>query len=265
MQSPPLPTVIIAIPAYDNRLDIGTVYGLLSLKTAGLDFKLLTLSGDSLVTRARNRLASKFLEMKHPVTGEPYDKLMFIDSDICFKPKDLLRLLGRKDMDIVAGCYPKKRIFWNKLKDGLKSCEKEEDIEPFLLDYMFYPILQGEKKTIKVDKSCCEVKQVCTGFTLIDRKVFTKMRDEGFADTYKSYGYSGAENGGEEYDWFKVGVKDGVYLSEDYWFCQIARKLGFKIYVDVDIDLTHSGIKKYNGSMSKLIRSQIKSKKNTDE
>jgi len=50
------------------------------------------------------------------------------------------------------------------------------------------------------------------------------------------------------YDVFKVGVVDkdflitGDYLSEDYYVCNRLRKLGFEIYVDINVKTQHNGM-----------------------
>jgi hypothetical protein len=41
------------------------------------------------------------------------------------------------------------------------------------------------------------------------------------------------------YDVFQVGVRDGIYLSEDYFFCHRLRALGFDIHIDPTIVTAH--------------------------
>ena len=43
------------------------------------------------------------------------------------------------------------------------------------------------------------------------------------------------------YDVFKVGVYDGEYLSEDFFFCRYLREMGYKILVDPSIPTRHNG------------------------
>ncbi|MHC5035108.1 MAG: hypothetical protein ACYTFZ_08735, partial [Planctomycetota bacterium] len=38
---------------------------------------------------------------------------------------------------------------------------------------------------------------------------------------------------------------DPVYLPEDYWFCRLAAKLGFKTVMDPSVKLTHWGFYGY--------------------
>ena len=49
------------------------------------------------------------------------------------------------------------------------------------------------------------------------------------------------------YALFDCGVEEGHYLSEDWMFCHRWTKLGGKIYIDISINLSHTGIEDYNG------------------
>jgi hypothetical protein len=46
---------------------------------------------------------------------------------------------------------------------------------------------------------------------------------------------------------FDCGVEDDHYLSEDWMFCHRWAKMGGKIYIDVSINLVHTGMEDYKG------------------
>ena len=50
------------------------------------------------------------------------------------------------------------------------------------------------------------------------------------------------------YALFDCGVEEGHYFSEDWLFCDRWTKMGGEIYLDVTINLTHTGIEDYKGS-----------------
>ena len=50
------------------------------------------------------------------------------------------------------------------------------------------------------------------------------------------------------YALFDCGVEEGHYFSEDWLFCSRWTKLGGKVYVDVTINLTHTGVQDFKGS-----------------
>ena len=90
---------------------------------------------------------------------------------------------------------------------------------------------------------------------MIKRAVIEKM-SEAFPYTKYTDDVNYLEEHENQYAYalFDCGVEDGHYLSEDWMFCNRWRKLGGKIYVDVSINLSHTGIEQYNGSfLSTLI------------
>jgi hypothetical protein len=50
------------------------------------------------------------------------------------------------------------------------------------------------------------------------------------------------------YALFDCGVEDGHYYSEDWLFCHRWTKMGGEIFIDVSINLTHTGVEDYQGS-----------------
>jgi hypothetical protein len=108
----PRETVLVVMPAYDRRIDIGCFGGLI----ACLPFyeRPFFLVGMSNISLARNELAHIFME-KSPIK---YDWMMMIDSDIVFTTADWL-LLWEGDEDIVTADYSKKIIGERPVSFGL--------------------------------------------------------------------------------------------------------------------------------------------------
>lgn len=168
--------------------------------------------GDSAVGRARNTLTRKFLE-------SDATELLFIDSDLVFSVDHVKRILSH-DVELVGGMYPKKQqepVAW-----VINTLDDQPSGRPDRL---------------------CEVKYVGTGFMKISRCVFEKM--------IKAFGseiayISDHDHKTLEYDFWHMGVyeyPDGHrrYLSEDWWFCQMWRDLGGKVWADQAVILRHSG------------------------
>jgi hypothetical protein len=63
----------------------------------------------------------------------------------------------------------------------------------------------------------------------------------------------------EARDFFQIGrnPETGVYTSEDYFFCDLWRKQGGKIYLNPFIRLTHSGTYVFSGNLQKLGTEQL--------
>ena len=79
-----------------------------------VDLKVHLRDGDALITRARANLVTLFLD--DPAATH----LLFIDADIGFTPEQVFRLI-ECGADVVAGCYPIKRVNWDKAKRAMAS------------------------------------------------------------------------------------------------------------------------------------------------
>lgn len=177
-----------------------------------VDARLALKVGDSLVSRARNCLVADFLETD-------CTHLLFIDSDLVFSPDHVARLVAH-DVDIVGGCYPAKAE--GPIKWILNTYHEQRDVR---------------------ENGLQEVRYVGTGFMLVKREVFLHM--------IESYGDDIAYKPDEsdraiEWDFFAVGpyqYPDGSrrYLSEDWFFCQRALDLGYKVWADTKVVLKHIG------------------------
>ena len=74
---------------------------------SNLDLKVHLRDGDALITRARANLVTLFLD--DPAATH----LLFVDADIGFTPDQVFRLI-ESGADVVAGCYPIKRVNWDQ-------------------------------------------------------------------------------------------------------------------------------------------------------
>ena len=175
---------------------------------------------DSLVPRARNRACAKFLRGKR-------DYILFIDTDIVFC-RDHLDMLMQSDDPIVAGIY----------------CKKELEVAPCLN-------LLDPNQALPVG-GLVEIARAGTGFLRIHRVVLERMKENparmpllGASNDPNIAHWSEAalylNHGEHEWDFFPTGVKNREYLSEDWYFCDRARALGFKVMLDTRIQTKHEG------------------------
>jgi hypothetical protein len=186
---------------------------------------------------------------------------MFVDSDIGFRAKDVLSLLGIQISDpekyeIITGPYPKKTIAWEKVKTAVKQGKADEN--PFVLDYyagdyVFNPV--SGVTSFRIDEPV-EVAEAGTGFMLIPRTTFEKYEKaypqfKYLPDHVRTASFDGSR---EIMAFFDCGI-DPVskrYLSEDYFFCQNARKIGIKIWMCPWMDLQHVGSYIFKGSLAAI-------------
>lgn len=212
------------------------------------------LFNESLITRARNYIASAFM-------NSDCTHLMFIDSDIGFSPQDVLALLHlshQKDSpyDIIGGPYPKKTISWEKVKAAVDKGAADTDpneLSNYVGDYVFNPKAGTERIPLGEP---CEVLEIGTGFMMIRRNTFVK-----FQEAYPQYWYRPDHIRTAEFDGSKkimqffqaeIDPKSERYLSEDYWFTQKAQEIGLRTWLCPWMSMTHMGSYLFGGSLTHL-------------
>tara|TARA_B100002019_G_C21201838_1_gene564449 strand:+ start:71 stop:994 length:924 start_codon:yes stop_codon:yes gene_type:complete len=229
----------------------------------GIDLKFFYLFNESLITRARNYLVDEFLR------AEQYTHLMFVDSDISWDPNDLISLAALCDEDkhpVIGGPYPKKTIAWEKVRNAVDAGLGDNnplDLEKYTGDFVFNP--SGGNSRISLVEPV-DVLETGTGFMMIHRSVFEK-----FKETYPKYTYKPDHNRTEHFKgdryihayfdtiidndvWMGEGASNGSdrYLSEDYMFCQLVRKMGLSVWLCPWMVIQHVGHFVFNGNMKDL-------------
>lgn len=204
--------IFIALPVVGGYYPqmINSMFKLLMQNPGGHTFVPFPMSNESLISRARSRLASFFLD-------SDCDYLLSIDADIEF-PSDAVDRLICHDKDIIAAPYP------------VKSTPTRWAVG-FNADPPAY--LEG----------VVPVRYVSTGFSLVKRHVIEALStpDLKFYEVNDSRSYHAIYLPMlHESD---TGVR--LYLSEDYAFCQRAKDAGFEIFCDFDIRLRHWGMNPY--------------------
>ncbi len=222
----------------------------------GIELKTYMLFNESLITRARNYCVDEFLR-------SDATHLMFIDSDIGFDPMDVIALLAlsgpETEYDVIGGAYPKKNISWEKIKAAVDkgvADKNPNELENYVGDYVFNPILKkGEDTIIKIDE-VSEVLEIGTGFMMIQRRAFEKYKAH-YPDIHYLPDHARSENfdGSREIGMYfqaEIEPKSRRYLSEDYLFCQNLRNAGGKVFLCPWMKLTHTGTYTFGGSLHAL-------------
>ncbi|WP_243367720.1 hypothetical protein [Microvirga solisilvae] len=213
--------VMIATPVNEPKLVIGYVQSLLSsqiaLRQAGIRSEILFETQCSLVVMGRNNLVTDFL-------ASNATDLVFIDSDIGWKPESLVRLL-QHDVSLVAGIYRKKA---------------PETI---------YTVEFDDPRNIAADPKTglLKAKGVSAGFLRIRRDCI-----EAMIKAYPELKIT--ERKQEQYALFDTMIENGKMVGEDYTFCRRWAAIGGTIWVDPTIDLDHYGMSAYTGSLTSSLQ-----------
>ncbi len=163
------------------------------------------------------------------------------------------------DKDVIGGPYPKKSINWGNIAQAARSRPDMEpkELEKLVGEYVFN-VVHGTK-TFQVTEPL-EVMEIGTGYMMIKRHVFEKLEKAFPQLRYKPDHVGQANFDGSRYihAYFDtiIDTKDSAtgggsdrYLSEDYMFCQMWRKLGGEIYLCPWMRTQHIGTYAFTGNM----------------
>ena len=252
------PKLYILTPCYGGMCHVNYMICLMNtihlFKQFNFPIQVEFCKNDSLVSRARNNLIARALS---DTISTHY---IFIDSDISWDPFDILKLI-LSDKELIGGIYPLKNYDWSKLV-------KEPDYVSQLLkrknESQLASIISDEKiiqhnllnynvnyltNLLEIDNNLAKVRHVATGFMMIKREVFTQMMKSFPSTKYvDDINFLRPHENEFAYALFDCGVEDGHYFSEDWLFCHRWTKMGNEIWIDVSINLIHSGNEDFCGS-----------------
>jgi hypothetical protein len=247
--------LFIATPMYGGMAHGLYIKSCLDLQTTmnkyGIETRFSFLFNESLITRARNYLVDEFLR-------SDYTHLLFIDSDVHYNQQDVVACMAL-DKDVIGGPYPKKSINWGNVAQAART---HPDIEPKELEQLVgeyvFNVVKGTKQFSVTEP--LEVMEIGTGFMMVKREVFEKMEKQYPMIRYKPDHVGQANFDGTRYihAFFDtvIDTKESIvgggsdrYLSEDYMFCQMWRKMGGKIYLCPWMKTQHIGTYAFTGNM----------------
>jgi hypothetical protein len=189
------------------------------------------LFNESLIARGRNILVNNLFE------GDA-THLLFVDSDMKFSPLDIIGMI-EADKDVIAAVCPRKEINWTKLKQAIKNNDSE--IEKRCGNFNFVPLEINTDITVSKYEPL-EVARAGTGVMLIKKQVFDTLKP--YVKTFKS------QEGKNIFEYFKTEIDDnGLFFGEDYYFCELYKKHGGKIFVAPWTDVGHFGPMLFQGSI----------------
>lgn len=186
-------------------------------------FEVMTMPGDSLVPRARNNFLHTFREKTN------LDFLFPIDSDLDFRPEDIIRLAdlaAQRDLDFLCGRYAIK-------EPTLRWCENR---------------IPGEEPDAD---GVMKIAMAPGGVHLLSRRLVDTMIAADATWPHWPIKYTDDANQDERWNLYFCGVvRDaeffpdrplGRYLSEDWGISYLARKLGFPLWCDTRTVMLHRG------------------------
>lgn len=204
------PRCVVLVPI-GGAIDPSCETALQQLEQSGLTVRRVR--GYSAIDAARNQMATNAL-------ADGFDELLWIDSDVLFRPEDVAAL-RRHDVPFVCGVYPKKgpRQFACAFLPGTRAV------------------------TFGRDGGLTEIRYCGFGFVYTRREVYETVQaqlrlpvcNQRFGQPLVPF-------------FAPLVVEDAEgawYLSEDYAFCERARQCGIRILADTSLRLWHVGSYRY--------------------
>ena len=242
--------LFIAVPAYGGKIYaeftrcLLRLTGELGARKIGHHVEFLTT--ESLISRGRNTLIAQFY------SNPQYTHILFLDADLLFSHIAIIKMIVRQK-EIIACPYPKKMYNANKLDELISSGSNGSQIlgdEQMLLTDMNYNFINEDEGCA----DCSLAKDLPTGCLLIKRSAITAMMLY-----YKKRQYANNIAGIDPkmfnyfFDLFGTGVVDNMYLSEDYYFCFLARSIGLECFLETGFTFGHIGSITYYGNLKQQL------------
>ena len=241
-----VPYLFVATPMYGGMCHGTFATSLLMMapifSSQHMGFSFAHMMNESLITRARDSLANDFLDSE-------CTHLMFIDSDIGFNPQDIIKMV-EADKDIICGLYPKKEINWTQVADAVHKGYPPQVLGEYTGVFVMNAVDGASQVEVTLSQPV-EIANGGTGFMLIKREVFEKLKD--VVPTYNNdmYKITDTERKPRKiYQYFDVSIDrtdNDRLLSEDYHFCKLARDNGFKVWAAPWAQLSHTGSYTFSG------------------
>lgn len=210
--------ILIGTPCYGGLIHQDYFQAAMDYFRLNLPVTFIQIGNESLITRGRNTIASVF--HGH---GDLFTHLLFLDADVYLSGADLVKMI-QDDVDVVGAPVPMKGFN----PDGT-------------LVYNVSNILSDE---VPGNPNLVEVDRVGTAALLFKKKAIDSLVNDAIKEN-RVYERNKLSRGEKievpHYDIFRVGVVDGLYLSEDFFVCHELRRLGYNVYVDKTINCRHSG------------------------
>ena len=205
----------ILTPAYSGSLTTHYFHSTLEFvnkaQKEGITVSVDTATHFSLISLGRNMMQSDAL-----ARDKTWTHILWIDGDIGYHWSYPFKLLDA-DKPIIGGFYPKKEF-----PIGMAS---------------------SADPRMEMTDTYCETDYVATGFMLIKREVVEKMEE-----FYRHRAFHYGEQQGPYYDLYSPYIDEtGLYLSEDYAFFRLARRMGIKSYMSKEFSLQHFGNTVFSG------------------
>lgn len=230
--------IFIPLLCYNNTCNTSFMMSffklILALRENNIHAIVFPITFESLISRGRNAAVAHFL------SDQAATHILFIDSDIEFEPDDVVKLINA-NKDVICAGYAQK---WLR-EDFIQKIFQREVVPEKPLELCTHTSIQIPRpEKIEDVKEIVEIEYATTGFLLIKREVFEKIKEKYPERKYINDidGYMSA-NPNEFYDFFPATICESTkrFESEDFGFSRLWKECGGTVYLHTNISLRHHG------------------------
>lgn len=206
--------IFIGTPAYNSMVHTDFLHSIIDLYENGIQFALMTLGNESLITRGRNSILSYFYNTTD------FSHLLFIDADVRVKAADIIKMISF-NKDVIGAPVPLKGYDSNGNK------------------------VYNTGNMLGVEGDLTKTDRIGTAVFMLSRKAVESLVNnaKSMNDVYHSNPHTrGDKQDMLMYDVFKTGVRNSIYDSEDFYVCNTLIELGYDVFVYPEAEVIHNGM-----------------------
>lgn len=222
-----------------------------------IDTHVHIINGSDIVT-ARNSYANLVLN------SDKWDALLFIDSDMSFRPEIILRMIKLNALICAVACT-KKIMDLDKFASSLAV---HNDVEVAQAESVYFNTLfSWDEAPSQIYRSAAKgfftAAAVGMAVCLIRKQALKAMVEEGVVEERLDV-YEGTER--TSWGFFDYAKHQGITLTEDYAFCyRWVKLLGRRLWVCIDEIVDHIGDFHYRGNYSLIFENLLSPLPNEQE
>jgi hypothetical protein len=200
--------IFIGTPCFELKVNAYYLKSLLDFSKCDINFEPFFVH-DSLITRARNELITRFYE-----NSENFTHLLWLDSDVSIPSSGMLELLN-ENVDLIAAAIPIKNL---KPEKHQSIRNTYEEVRPYLY----------------------KAEAAATGCFLMSKRSVIDLVESSnhyFIDEHSDR---------KIYNVFESGIRGKELMSEDWDICYKLQDLGYEIYVNSSFPVSHFGFHNFS-------------------
>ena len=239
--------ILIGLPTMGGSMKTGTALSIVdtvrALEARGIATSIHNVDSAEIVT-ARDMLANMVLH------SDTWDALLFIDSDMAFRPELVLKLAAA-DAEVAAAACPRRHL---DLVRFANASREHGNVEKAIAQASDFTVNFGWKETgpteIPVENGFVKAAAVGMAIALIGKSALTALVQAKLVERRRDLN---SGTGAPCYSFFEITTSRGSRLGEDYSFCyRWTAQLKRELKVCIDEEVTHIGFYPYRARFADL-------------